>query len=71
MLYNATREETLQAYDLFPEHSKFTELVALYSQQKGFPADETALEASGTLQGEIIVGIMNQLRQGGGSRGLE
>lgn len=66
VLYEATREETLQAYDLFPEHPKFAELVALYRQQKGLPADEATLEASGTLQGEIIVGVMNQLRQGGG-----
>ena len=64
VLYEATREETLKAYDWFPKHPKFAGLVALYRQRKGFPADEATLEASGTLQGEIIVGVMNQLRQG-------
>lgn len=68
VLYETTREETLQAYNLFPQHPKFTELVALYSDLKGLPADEATAEASGTLQGEIIVGVMNQLRQPGSSK---
>ena len=62
VLFNATREETLESYDLFAKHPKFAELVMLYSQLKGLPPDESAAEASGTLQGKIVLGVMNQVR---------
>ncbi len=64
--FMVTLEETLQAYDSFPEHPEFAELVELYDQQKGLPADETAIEEIGTLSGEIVLDVMNELRQGSG-----
>ena len=64
--FMVTLEETLQAYNSFPEHPEFAELVELYDQQKGLPADETAIEEIGTLSGEIVLDVMNELRQGSG-----
>lgn len=61
--FNVTLEETLQAYDMFANHPKFNELVAIYETHKGYPADFDVLGEAGTLAGEIVSDIMTQLRQ--------
>ncbi len=47
-------------------HPKFADLAALYPEQKGFPTEKAALEAMGTLEAEIVIAVVNQVKQGDG-----
>lgn len=62
VLFMVTREETFLAYDMFPEHPRFAELVALYTKHKGLPHDTASLEEIGTLEGEILLDVMTHIR---------
>ncbi len=64
VVFGVTLEQTLRAYDLFPEHPKFADLVAIYAEQKGIPTDEATLNKIGALEGEIAIAVVNQVKQG-------
>ena len=62
VLFGVTREEAFLAYDMFPGHPKFADLTALFTEQKGSPRDEAALEEIGTLEGEILIDVITHIR---------
>lgn len=66
VVFGVTLEQTLRAYDLFPEHPKFADLVTIYASQKGIPTDGATLEKIGALQAEIVIAVVNQVKQGAG-----
>lgn len=64
VVFGVTLEQTLRAYDLFPKHPKFADLVAICAGQKGIPNDEATLNKIGALEGKIAIAVVNQVKQG-------
>ena len=53
--------QKLRVYDLIPEEPAFKELVQLYAQAKGIPADEEVNGRLTDLQAAILVAILEKL----------
>jgi hypothetical protein len=59
--FNLSMEERMLAYERFEEHPKFDELTRIYTDSRGMPVQEQALERSGDLQSQIVIEVVTKL----------